>query len=141
MERKIYADVWGDTVNLKHLAIAMLIGIVLSLSSFILGLDFIHESFPKLPKNLNSSYALLIGILGCLLSAVISANLFKAKRVLNQNEFLDEDRNALLEELQIDREKEADELKTVGPQMVEEMKQLQLYDLFARKDENRKGAE
>lgn len=141
VEKKPFADVWGDTVDLKHLASAMIIGILISLTCYIGGLNYLQANFPKLPVNLMTAYALLIGILGCLLSAIISAKLFKPKRTLNEDHFSEADRDAVLDELNIDREKEAEELKTVGPKIVKEMKDLQIYDLFAKKSVDHKVGE
>ncbi|WP_312561652.1 hypothetical protein [Anaerospora sp.] len=141
MEKKPYADVWGDTVDLKHLAIAMGIGIIISLSFYILGLNYLQVNFSKLAANLMTAYALLIGIAGCLLSAIISAKLFKPKRKLNEEEFSEADRLAVLEELKIDIDKEAEELQSVGPKVIQEMKDLQIYDLFAQKNAKSKVGE
>lgn len=141
MEKKPYADVWGDTVDLKHLAIAMGIGIIISLLFYILGLNYLQANVSKLAANLMTAYALLIGIAGCLLSAIISAKLFKPKRKLNEEEFSEADRLAVLEELKIDIDKEADELQFVGPKVIQEMKDLQIYDLFARKNTKSKVGE
>lgn len=141
MEKKTYADVWGDTVDLKHLAIAMGIGIFISLSFYILGLNYLQANFSKLAANLMTAYALLIGIAGCLLSAIISAKLFKPKRKLNEAEFSEADRLAVLEELKIDIDKEAEELQFVAPKVIQEMKDLQIYDLFAQKNPKSKVGE
>ncbi|MBF0528647.1 MAG: hypothetical protein HQK55_05130 [Deltaproteobacteria bacterium] len=131
MQDKVLADVWGDTVDLKHLALAMVIGVVISLTFYLLGLMYLQNSYPNLTKSLMTAYALLIGILGCLSSAVVSAKFFKPKRSLNEDHFSEKDRNAVLDELQIDREKEAEELKSVGPEIIAELKNLELYELFA----------
>lgn len=138
MEKKAFADVWGDTVNLRHLAIGMILGIVVSLSCYIVGLKVIQANYPKLAVNLMTAYALLVGIGGCLLSAVVTANLFKPKRILNEEEFSEEDRASVLDELQVDRAREAEELKMASPAIIEEMKELQLYDLFAGKTDSKK---
>ena len=130
MDKKPYADIWGDIVNLHHLAGGLAIGIALGLGSYLLGFNVLKANFPKLPANLLTAYSLLVGIVGCLLAAIISAKLFTPKRVLNQGEFSDEDRLAVLDELQVDREKEKEELKLVDAECVAEMKELQLYDLF-----------
>lgn len=136
MEKKVYADVWSDTVDIRHLAMGIVIGLVLSLSFYIFGLSFIQSHFRKVPLNLSKAYALLIGIFGSLVSAVISANLFKPKRSLREGQFSKEERNSVLEELQINRDQESKELNMVEPEIIEEMKQLQLYDIFAGKNQN-----
>lgn len=141
MDKKPYADVWGDTVDLRHLAIAMIIGIAISLTCYILGLKYIQASYPKLAPNLKTAYALLIGICGCLVSAVVSARMFAPKRILKEDEFSLEDREAVLAELQIDRAREAEEIKTVPPRIAAEMKELHLYDLFAGTGDKKKAGE
>ncbi len=138
MEKKAFADVWGDTVNLRHLAIGMILGIVVSLSCYIIGLKVIQANYPKLAANLMTGYALLVGIGGCLLSAVVTANLFKPKRTLNEEDFSEDDRALVLNELQVDRAREAEELKLASPAIIEEMKDLKLYDLFAGKTDSKK---
>ena len=139
MEKQPYADIWGDTVDLRHLAAGMVIGIVIGLGFYLAGLYVIKTNYPKLPVNLSTAYALLIGIVGCLVAAVVSAKLFPPKRTLKQGEFSLSDREAVLEELQIDRQREAEELKSVGPEVLAEMKELQLYNLFAGSDEKPQG--
>jgi cytochrome c biogenesis protein CcdA len=131
MEPKPYAEVWGDTVDLRHLSIAIVIGIAVSLTFYLVGLKFILRSLPKTPQSLTQAYALLIGILGCLVSAVVSTKLFPPKRTLRENQFNAQEREAALSELQIDWEKEREELKTLSPQIVAEMKELQIYEIFA----------
>lgn len=131
MENKPYADVWGDTVDLKHLAAGLVIGIVLGLTFYIGGLKLITHIFPQVLPNLKAAYALLVGIGGCLLAACISARLFAPKRLLKEGEFSGADRLAVLEELQIDLVKEAEELQHVSEYILDEMKELKLYDLFA----------
>jgi len=139
MQNENYGEIWGDTVDLRHLLMAMLIGIVVSLTCYFIGLKYIVANYSHLAKNLSDAYALLIGIVGCLLSAVISAKLFKPKRILNEEKFSTEQLYKVLEELNIDQNQEAEELKTVSPQVVAEMKSLQLYDLFAGKTDKTKA--
>ncbi|WP_446898536.1 hypothetical protein ACSVC9_01025 [Clostridium sp. LBM24168] len=131
MESKIYADIWGDTVNVRHLFFAIIIGIAISLPCFILSLRIIHANFPEIALKLCKAYALLIGMLSSLFSAFISARLFKPKRILQEKNFSEEDRNLVLEEIDVDLDKEREELKTVEKGIVEEMKSLKLYELFA----------
>ena len=54
MKRKTtYADVWGDTVDVRHLSFAIVIGIVVSLSCYILGSEFYSIKFPPNSKKPN----------------------------------------------------------------------------------------
>lgn len=128
------ADAWGDTVNLKHLGMGIVIGVICGIGSFTLGqkifTTYLLDTTPQLLK----AYALLAGIVGCLLAAVITANLFKPKRTVSEEEFNVEDRINVLRELHVDLAQEAEDLKSVPPEIIEEMKQLKIYDLFAGKD-------
>ncbi|MCI1821840.1 hypothetical protein [Megasphaera sueciensis] len=134
MKQALLADVWGDTVNLRDLGIGMVIGMVISISCYLAASMLIKVQNPDLPDNLLSAYSLLFGIGGCVLSAVISARLFKPKRVLNEEEFSENDRDSVIKELKIDIEREKEELKYLDPKVEQEMKDLKLYDLFAGTD-------
>lgn len=132
------ADVWGDTVNLAHLAGAMAIGVVLGFSFFWCGLQAIKTIKPDMQPSLQSAIALLVGIMGCLLAAAISAKLFPPKRTLSEQHFSAEDRERVLTELQIDRVREAEDMKTMPDDILQEMKELQLYELFASPADRKK---
>ncbi len=135
IKKETYAEIWGDVVDIKHLACAILIGLIISLSFYIIGVKIIHLSLPTLTPSLNKAYGLLIGMLGSLLSAIISAKLFKPKRIINEgSNYVQEDQHAVIKELGIDLKKEAELLKNADPQIIEEMKQLGIYDLFAGKN-------
>ena len=116
MKRAVLADIWGDTVDLRNLTGGILIGVVLSFCCYLGASTAISSQYPDLAANLVSAYSLLFGIGGCVLSAVVSANLLK--------------------ELQIDLEKEREELKYVDEKVLQEMKDLRLYELFAGTSEN-----
>lgn len=132
------ALIWGDTVDLKHLGSAMIIGMVLGFSFYRGGLLIIETQFTQLPVNLHKSIALLVGIAGCLLAAVISAKMFPPKRVMSEQSFSDEDRERVLRELQVDLEQEAEAMKHMHPSVIKEMEELHLADVF-RKTNGVKG--
>lgn len=92
---------------------------------------------PDLEAKLISAYSLLFGIGGCVLSAFVSANLFKPKRTLNEAEFSEADRDRVLKELKIDLAKEREELAYVDEKVLQEMKDLKLYELFAGPEEKK----
>lgn len=139
MQKRTYAEIWGDVVDIKHLSYAIIIGIVVSVTFYIVGLKIIHSAMPELSESLNKAYGLLIGIAGSLLAAVISAKLFKPQRIVNEGEgYVEEDRYAVLKDLGVDLEKEAELLKTADPQVIAEMKELGIYDLFTGKIEQKR---
>lgn len=129
------AIIWGDTVSLRHLAGAMLIGMVLGISFYKGGLYIIVDQFSGIPANLHKSVGLLFGIVGCLIAAVISARLFPPKRVLSEQQFSPEERERVLKELQVDIEQEAEDMKTMSPAVLKEMEELQLLELFRKTGE------
>ena len=130
MQESRLADIWGDTVDLKHLAAGMSIGIILGLVFYLGGINVIKTQFPKLPANLVTGYALLSGIVGCLLAAFVSAKLFPPKREVKEAELSEEERLLVIRELNLDMEQEALAMQGLSPEIEEEMKQLKLYDLF-----------
>lgn len=73
-------EVWGDTVDSRHLGRAIALGLVVA-GSLYLAADEITPSLVDDPT-LAHSYALLVGLLGCLIAAVISAKLFAPKRTV-----------------------------------------------------------
>lgn len=141
MKKHLYGDVWGDTVDLYDLGKGIIISVILSTSCFIGALWLIQISEPELTPNLASAYALLFGIGGCVLSAVVTAKLFKPKRIMNENKFSKEDQQAVLKELKIDVRKERKALETAEPAIIQEMKELELYEMFAGKDDDKKEGE
>lgn len=81
-EKKLpYASVWGDTVKLEHLGAATVLGIVLTLSFYFIGLS-LFSGRPGLNPDLAKGYSMMIGVIGCVISGVISATLFRPKRVI-----------------------------------------------------------
>lgn len=71
-------EVWGDTVDSRHLCGAIALGLTIA-GSLYLAADEIMPSLVD-DRTLAHSYALLVGLLGCLVAAVIAAKLFPPKR-------------------------------------------------------------
>jgi hypothetical protein len=124
------ADIWGDTVKLKHLGGAMVIGVVLGFAFYWSGLQVVKAQYPNIQPGLLQAVGLLVGIVGCLLAAVISAKLYPPKRTLSEQEFSPENRAQVLQELQVDMVQEAEDMKTMSPAILAEMKELQLDVVF-----------
>lgn len=137
MKQAPLADIWGDTVDLRNLGKGIIIGIIISISCYLGASRIIAMQAPDLEVKLISAYSLLFGIGGCVLSAFVSANLFKPKRTLNEAEFSEADRDRVLKELKIDLAKEREELAYVDEKVLQEMKDLKLYELFAGPEEKK----
>ena len=151
-----YVDVWGDTVDARHLKWSILIGISVSFTAFVLAnailSRFVHD--PAMAR----AYAMLVGLGGCLLGGVICARLFKPKRIAAALE-ADEGRRAqLIAELvrnqgtRGSRRRNAETgtashagsardtsssyngVGSLPPHVIAEMREVGLYDLFAEQE-------
>jgi hypothetical protein len=122
-------EIWGDTADLGHLAWSIAIGLVVSLAGFLLA-NRVLASTVATPE-LARAYAMLAGLGGCVVSGVICAFLFTPKREVVEGAAADPRwREEVLAEL-------AGEHGTLGsvddlpPSVVREMKELEIYELFA----------
>ncbi len=124
-----YTEVWGDTVNLKELVYSCMIGVILTMSLFLLGQKIFH-GMENLEPSLADGYALLVGVVGCIGSGVICAKLFKPKRqVEERSEF--EDIEETLKAAGMTIEEEAEALSKAHPSIIKELEDLDLYALLA----------
>lgn len=123
------AEIWGDTVDLKHLGWSIVIGGTVSLTGYFLasrGLQAVVAT-PALAR----AYAMLAGLAGCVLSGVICARLFAPKRTVIEGTIADP--AARLEVLHRLAEQVGDlgSVHDLPPAVVKEMKELEIYELFA----------
>ncbi len=124
-----YMEVWGDTVVPKELAISAGICIVTSMAFYLLG-RLLLNSILTLEPGLVKGYALLIGIVGTFIGAYICAKQFRPKRKISID-FEEEDIESILKAAGMTLEEEAEALRTVSPQVIKEMEDLELYSLLA----------
>lgn len=124
-------EVWGDTVSYAALVRAILIGIVLSTAMFYLGRWFL---LPRVSEPaLAHAYSMLFGLFGCLLAGFVCAKLFSPKREILQP---DEQSMEWFDHLVAQWKEEGRELGDVTqlPDAVkQELKELNLYDAFLKK--------
>ena len=76
------AEVWGDVVDLRHLAAAVAVGAVVSLGCYAAA-GRVFSAFLG-STEVGRSYAMLVGLLGCVAGGAISARLFPPKRVMTE---------------------------------------------------------
>lgn len=125
------AEVWGDTVDLGHLGKAVLIGAAVSLACFFVA-NLLLAAAVSTP-DLARAYAMLAGLGGCLVGGAICARLFPPKREVVEHSTESFWQEEVLDQL-------ASEHGTLGSvsdlpaATVREMKELELYDLFASHD-------
>ncbi|XXF11122.1 hypothetical protein J3Q00_15645 [Pseudomonas sp. D2-3] len=118
---------WGDTVDARHLVLAITVSAIVSLGAYGLALwilDGLVES-----AQMARAYAMLFGILGCLGGGAISAMLFKPKREVVEH-VADP---AFREQVVADLLKEygsLGRLEETSPEVLAELHELGLYELF-----------
>jgi hypothetical protein len=120
-------EVWGDTVDIRHLAWSVALGIGISLGAFFSANYFlalyVHDAA------MTRAYAMLVGLAGCLIAGAVCAKLFKPKRVVVDQASDTARREEVLDQLAA----EAGGLGFVADlplPVVIEMKELGLHDVF-----------
>jgi hypothetical protein len=125
-------EVWGDTVDIRHLAWSVALGIGISLGAFFAANYFlalyVHDAA------MTRAYAMLVGLAGCLIAGAVCAKLFKPKRVVVDQSSDTARREEVLDQLAA----EAGGLGFVADlplPVVIEMKELGLYDVFLKHEQ------
>ena len=123
------AEVWNDTVGIRELAMATLLGVVLGVACYVLAALLL----PRLGwgnADQQKGYALLFGIVGCLASGFMSASFFKPKR-----EFVAGARVSFREavtSLGIDPEEEIAAIRASSPENRRELEDLGIIEELSR---------
>ncbi|CAM4026804.1 Chemotaxis protein [Bordetella tumbae] len=125
-----FAEVWGDTVDLKHLAWAIGIGIGISIFGFYVASHWLTSVVES--KQLAHAYAMLAGLAGCIIAGVICAKAFPPKREVTETEISVDPqwRQEVLDELAM-TSGGMGSIADLPPTVTKELKELKLYDLFA----------
>jgi len=134
---KQYTEVWGDTVVLKELVYASIIGVVLTMSAFLIG-QKIFSNIESIEEGLANGYSLLVGVAGCILSGVISAKLFSPKRTVEER-FEAEDIEEIIKAAGMTVEEEIEALSNLDSEIIKELEDLELYALLALIPEDSKN--
>jgi len=123
--------IWEDAVNLRELLIGLAFGSVLGYAFYTLSFEAFTKYLPGQREGVIKGYALLGGIVGCVCAAVVIGLIFKPKRRVRTAEQAPTGRAELLRNLGLDPDEERRALEKASPKLIREMKQLQVYDLFA----------
>ena len=124
-----YMQVWGDTVVPSELAVSAVICTITTMVFFIGGRAVLTGTESITPA-LAKGYALLVGIVGTFLGAFICAKKFKPKRKI-MIDFKEERIEDILKAAGMTVQEEIDALRTVSPQIIKEMEDLELYSLLS----------
>ena len=89
-------EVWNDTVDSRHLTGGIAISVGIAVTAFLVA-DHLFAAADQ--TELGHTYALLIGILGCILGAVITGLLFKPKRVITTSTADTRSRQEIIDEI------------------------------------------
>lgn len=127
-KEKVLTEVWGDTVNIKELAISIILGVIFTMCFYLIGRK-IFMSMGTVEENLAKGYALFVGIAGCFIAAVISAKSFRPKRLVAELDSTT-DIAEVLEYAHMTPEEEGEALTKVGPDVIKELEDLELYGLL-----------
>lgn len=127
--QKVLTEVWGDTVNIRELAISIILGVVFTMVFYVVGRK-IFLSVGSIEESLAKGYALFIGIAGCFIAAAISAKCFKPKRIVGELDSTTDVRE-VLEYAHMTPEEEGEALTKVSRDIIKEMEDLELYGLLA----------
>jgi len=127
--KRTYLEVWGDTVDGRHLLYSILIGVGLGTPAYLLA-AWLFGQADGIDPALSKSYALLVGLGACVLTGVVNAKLFAPKRVL-----VDADDEPGSREVAMDSiEQEFGPLgdpDDLPPAVLREVRELGLYDDLA----------
>lgn len=122
------AEVWGDTVDLRHLTWSVMLGVAISVAAFEAGKAVLSSAVSD--AAIVRAYAMLIGLGGCLVAGALSALLFRPKRIVIDQIVDESDRLHVLKQL-ADEWGDIGSLADLPPSAEAELKELGLYDLFA----------
>lgn len=89
-------EVWNDTVDSRHLTGGIALSVGIAVSAYLVA-DHLFASAGS--TELGHSYALLIGIVGCILGAVITGVLFRPKRVITSSTADTRSRQEIIDEI------------------------------------------
>lgn len=134
---KKFAEVWGDTLVLKELFFSALLGISLTMAGYLAGVRY-FAGIKGLSKALITGYALMTGILGCVVAGIIASKLYKPKRTV-EDMIVQEDIAAVLKAGDMTLEEETIAMETVDKQVIDEMKELNLQVLLDLKSSAKGG--
>ncbi|WP_325919593.1 hypothetical protein [Pseudomonas frederiksbergensis] len=120
-------EVWGDTIDVRDLAISIAIGAVVSLGAYFAAKLLMHSLVES--AQMARAYAMLVGILGCLAGGAISAFFFKPKREVLEHQADQGFREQVVADL-LKEYGSLGRLEDLSPEVTAELKELQLYELF-----------
>ncbi|MER5389535.1 hypothetical protein [Saccharopolyspora sp. NPDC002686] len=130
-EPEQYVQVWGDAVNPKHLWLSVLLGAATGLAALLVAGWALRDA--AVSPELRDGYALLAGLLGCLVAAVVCAKLFPPKRIVHEHALSPEDHQAAIAEVLA--ASGAGSTGALSPHAERELRSVGLHDAFAQAEQ------
>lgn len=121
-------EVWGDTVDLRHLAWSVVLGTGISIGAFFAGERLLSAFVPD--AAIARAYAMLVGLAGCIVAGAVCGFLFKPKREVVEHAVDPAERMKVLDQLAAESGG-LGTLADLSPGARAEMEELGLLDLFA----------
>lgn len=118
-------EIWGDTVDSRHTTWAIALGIGVSVPLY-LGSEYLFSRMVE-DATVAGTYALLVGLVGCLLAGFAGALLFPPKRVVTEHEATEESRRAAMDAIEADYGPLGDPTELSEP-VQKELRALGLFD-------------
>jgi hypothetical protein len=124
-------EIWGDTVDRRHLALSIVIGGVIAMAAFVVSRWLLRQVVAD--QAMAASYAMLVGLAGCLIAGIICAKLFPPKRQIIEEGEDPSWRESAMDELATDANG-LGRLADLPPSVIAELKDVGLYETFARRE-------
>ncbi len=122
------AEVWGDIVSRRQLAISLIIGGAVSIAFYFAALRLLAGAGAT--PAIDRALAMLVGIVGCIVGGFICSRLFKPKRYLSEDATgSDAWRMEIVQQIEAE-EGEIGDARALPPVVQQEMKEVGLFDLF-----------
>lgn len=131
-------EVWGDTVDSRHMCGAIVLGGGLAAPTFLIGREIFTATVED--QTLAQSYALLLGLAACLIAATIAARLFKPKRIVRETSGIHSARREALARIAAEGGEWTDPAE-LDSKIRAELHQLGLYDVLVEAHRERIGEE
>lgn len=126
-------EVWNDTVDPRHLIGGIAIAVGTAVPAYLIA-DHLFAAGGD--EALGHSYALLVGIVGCIVGAVISGLLFKPKRVITTSAADTRSRQEIIDEV-VEEYGDLGDPRDLGPAVQAEVRALGLFDALVDNHEAR----
>ena len=124
-------EIWGDTVDRRHLALAIVIGGVIAMGAFVGSRAWLRQIVAD--QAMAASYAMLVALGGCVIAGIICAKLFAPKRQIVEEGEDPSWRESAMNELATDAGG-LGRLADLPPAVIAELKDVGLYEAFAERE-------